>query len=79
MDDLLEYIAKNIVKNSDKVEVKEVPVDEKNIDLELRVDQEDLGRVIGRHGKVAQNIRTVLKAISLKKGVFYNLKIIEND
>lgn len=79
MQNLVEYMVKHIVDNPQDVSIKEVQVDDKNIDLELRVNEEDLGRVIGKRGKVAQSIRNVIKAASLKKDMYYNLKIIEND
>ncbi len=60
MVELLEYIAKSLVDNPDQVEVEQV--EEEDITrLELRVAQEDMGKVIGKQGRIAKAIRTVIK------------------
>jgi predicted RNA-binding protein YlqC (UPF0109 family) len=63
---LLEYIAKSLVDNPDQVEVEQVE-EEDIIRLELRVAQEDMGKVIGKQGRIAKAIRTVIKAATAKE------------
>jgi predicted RNA-binding protein YlqC (UPF0109 family) len=74
--ELIEKIAKALVDNPDKVEVKEVEGEHISV-LELRVAKEDVGKVIGKGGAHAQAIRNILKAISRKKGKKYNLEILD--
>jgi predicted RNA-binding protein YlqC (UPF0109 family) len=66
MVELLEYIAKSLVDNPDQVEVAQVE-EEDIIRLELRVAQEDMGKVIGKQGRIAKAIRTVIKAATAKE------------
>ena len=64
MKELVQVIAKSLVDNPSEVHVNEVQ-GEQSVVLELRVAPEDMGKVIGKHGKVAKAIRTVVKAASL--------------
>lgn len=73
----VEYIVKSLVSKPDAVEV-ERRIDEKGVLLELTVDPEDLGRVIGKRGATAQSLRTLLRALGTKNDARYNLKIIDN-
>jgi hypothetical protein len=73
----IEYIVKSLVGNPDKVEVKRT-IDEKGVLLELTVDPQDLGRVIGKRGSGAQALRTLLRALGTKNDARYNLKIVDN-
>lgn len=73
----IEYIVKSLVGNPDAVSV-ERRIDEKGVLLELTVDPEDLGRVIGKRGATAQSLRTLLRALGTKNDARYNLKIIDN-
>lgn len=73
----VEYIVKSLVGNPDAVSV-ERRIDEKGVLLELTVDPEDLGRVIGKRGATAQSLRTLLRALGTKNDARYNLKIIDN-
>ena len=66
MKEVLETIIKNLVDNQEAVEVKEVE-GEKNIIFEVKVAEEDMGRIIGRQGKIAQSIRTVMRAVANRK------------
>jgi predicted RNA-binding protein YlqC (UPF0109 family) len=66
MVELLEYIAKSLVDNPDQVQVEQVE-EEDIIRLELRVAQEDMGKVIGKQGRIAKAIRTVIKAATAKE------------
>lgn len=63
MKEILETIIKNLVDNREAVEIKEVE-GEKTIIFEVKVAEEDIGKVIGRQGKIAQSIRTVMKAVA---------------
>lgn len=73
----IEYIVKSLVGKPDQV-VIERRIDEKGVLLELTVDPEDLGRVIGKRGATAQSLRTLLRALGTKNDARYNLKIIDN-
>lgn len=72
----VEYIVKTIVGNPDAVSIKRT-IDEKGVLLELTVDAEDLGRVIGKRGSGAQSLRTLLRALGTKNDARYNLKIVD--
>jgi predicted RNA-binding protein YlqC (UPF0109 family) len=73
----IEFVVKSLVGNPDAVSVDR-RVDEKGVLLELTVDPEDLGRVIGKRGATAQSLRTLLRALGTKNDARYNLKIIDN-
>lgn len=73
----VEFIVKSLVSKPDAV-VVERRIDEKGVLLELTVDPEDLGRVIGKRGATAQSLRTLLRALGTKNDARYNLKIIDN-
>lgn len=73
----VEYIVKSIVSNPDAVVVNRT-VDERGVLLELNVDNEDLGRVIGKRGSGAQALRTMLRALGTKNDARYNLKIVDD-
>jgi uncharacterized protein len=64
--DLLEYLAKGLVEHPDAVEVTEVQEDDGTIVLELSVDEDDYGSVIGRGGRTAMALRAVVKAAAVK-------------
>ena len=76
MKNLIKYISQSLVDNPDKVEVTEV-IGERTSVIELRVAKEDLGKVIGRQGRTAQSIRTILSAISAKEHKRSVLEILE--
>ena len=73
----VEFVVKSLVSNPDAVQV-ERRIDEKGVLLELTVDPEDLGRVIGKRGATAQSLRTLLRALGTKNEARYNLKIVDN-
>ncbi len=73
----VEFIVKSLVSNPDRVQV-ERRIDEKGVLLELTVDPDDLGRVIGKRGGTAQSLRTLLRALGTKNDARYNLKIVDN-
>lgn len=72
----VEYIVKSLVGNPDAVTISR-RIDEKGVLLELTVDPEDLGRVIGKRGSTAQSLRTLLRALGTKYDARYNLKIVD--
>lgn len=72
----VEFIVKSLVGNPDAVTI-ERRIDEKGVLLELTVDGEDLGRVIGKRGATAQSLRTLLRALGTKNDARYNLKIVD--
>ena len=76
MKELIKYIAQSLVDNPDKVEVTEV-IGEQSSVIELRVAKEDMGKVIGKQGRTAQAIRTILSAASAKTHKRAVLEIIE--
>ena len=73
----IEYIIKSLVGKPDAVQIDR-RVDDKGVLLELTVDPEDLGRVIGKRGATAQSLRTLLRALGTKNEERYNLKIVDN-
>lgn len=73
----IEYIVKSLVGKPDAVKI-ERRIDEKGVLLELSVDPEDLGRVIGKRGATAQSLRTLLRALGTKNDARYNLKIMDD-
>jgi uncharacterized protein len=75
MKDLVEYIAKSIVNAPDSVKVTEEQ-DEQGIILKLQVADEDKGRVIGKQGRIAEAMRTLIRVKAAKKGTKATLEII---
>jgi predicted RNA-binding protein YlqC (UPF0109 family) len=78
MKKLVEFIARSLVDNPDMVEVNQLESD-KSVILELKVAPEDMGKVIGKQGKIAKSIRTVTKAAAAKEGVRVSLEIMRED
>ncbi|NMB17435.1 MAG: KH domain-containing protein [Firmicutes bacterium] len=76
MKELVEFIAKSLVDDPEEVSVVEVPRDRATV-LELRVAPEDMGKVIGRQGRIAKAIRTVVKAGATKQGKSYFVEIVD--
>lgn len=77
MKELIEGIAKALVDNSDSVEVEEI-VNGKDVLLKLKVEDSEMGKVIGKKGRIAKSMRTVLKSVSNKKKVNASLEIVED-
>lgn len=75
MKDLVEVVAKALVDNPDEVVVTE-KVDGKNIIVELHVAASDMGKVIGKQGRIAKAIRTVVKAASSKDNTRVDVEIV---
>ncbi|NLN64106.1 MAG: KH domain-containing protein [Clostridiaceae bacterium] len=76
MKELLENIARNLVDNPEDVSVNEVE-GEKSLILELRVANEDMGKVIGKQGRIAKAIRTVMKAAAVRNNKRVVVEIIQ--
>ncbi len=76
MKELIKYIAQALVDNPDKVEVTEVEGEQTSV-IELKVAKEDLGKVIGKQGRTARAMRTILSAASTKINKRAVLEIIE--
>lgn len=75
MKGLLEYLVAQLVDSPDEVEVKEIETN-REIVLELRVASADTGKVIGKGGRIAQALRTVVKAAALKEGKRVTVEIL---
>jgi predicted RNA-binding protein YlqC (UPF0109 family) len=73
--ELVEVIAKALVDNPEAVQVKEIS-GEQSVILELKVSPEDMGKVIGRQGRIAKAIRTVVKAAATKENKRVQVEII---
>ena len=76
MKELVQFIAQRLVNNPDAVEVKETQGETASV-LELWVAKEDLGRVIGKQGRTAKSIRTILNAVAARKNRKVILEIVE--
>ncbi len=76
MKGLVEYIAKSIVTVPDAVVVTEEITEDKNVILKLQVAPEDRGRVIGKQGRVAEAMRTLLRVAAIRAGVRVQLEIL---
>ncbi|MBQ7352343.1 MAG: KH domain-containing protein [Clostridia bacterium] len=79
MEDLVKYIVENLVENKDAVSVSTFEESEKVSVITVSVDKEDIGRVIGRNGKIAGSIRTIVKSASAGLGKRFVVKIGERD
>ena len=76
MKELLLYMAKNLVDNPDAVSVNEISNEDSTV-LELRVAPEDMGKVIGRQGRIAKEIRTIVKTVAQRDGVKVTVEIVD--
>ena len=76
MKELLQYMAKNLVDNPDAVTVVE-QTDEDGKVLELHVAEGDMGKVIGRQGRIAKEIRTIIKTVAQRTGEKVPVEIVE--
>lgn len=74
----VEFIVRAIVENPDAV-VVERTVDEMGVLISLKVDKEDMGKLIGKNGQTAKSIRTLLRIIGSKNNARVNLKIVEPE
>jgi predicted RNA-binding protein YlqC (UPF0109 family) len=74
--ELLAYITRNLVDNTDEISINEREF-EANTVYELRVAPEDMGKVIGRHGRIAKDIRTIMRAAARLQGKRVSVEIID--
>ena len=77
MKELLEILAKNLVDNPDVVSVNEIVEEDGTIVLELSVAEDDMGKVIGKQGRIAKAIRTVVKAAAIHSDKKVVVKILQ--
>lgn len=76
MKELLIYIAQNLVDNPDDVTVTEKEAEAETV-YELRVAQSDMGKIIGRQGKVAKEIRTLMRSVAQRQGKRIRIDIVD--
>ena len=77
MKEFIEFIAKHLVDSPDQVNVDEKESEDKKVILSLKVQSDDVGKVIGKQGKTAQAMRTLLTAIAAKDGKRAMLEILD--
>lgn len=75
MKELVVYIAKNLVNNPDAVQIEELNRGRNYVDLQMTVDPKDMGRVIGRRGRVINAMRSLVRVAAIKQGKRVNLEI----
>ena len=76
MKELLEFLARSLVENPDEVRVEEIENDDMIV-LRLSVAKDDVGRVIGKQGRIARALRTVVKASAVKDGKQATVEIVD--
>ena len=76
MKELLTYIARSLVDHPDVVQVTEHAGDGETL-LELRVAPEDMGKVIGRQGRIAKEIRTLMRSVAQRRGTKVSVEIVD--
>ncbi len=76
MKELLTYIAQNLVEHPEDVRVEEIPSGGETI-LELHVAPGDMGKVIGRQGRIAKEIRTLMRSVAQKNGQRVTVEIVD--
>jgi predicted RNA-binding protein YlqC (UPF0109 family) len=76
MKELLTYIAKNLVSDPEQVSVRQTDGDGETI-LELHVASEDMGKVIGRQGRIAKEIRALMRSVAQRQGIRVSVEIVD--
>ena len=79
MEELVKYIVENLVDNKEEISITSVEESAKVTVITILVDKDDVGKVIGRNGKVAGSIRTIVKSASMGTGKRFIVKIGERD
>ena len=79
MDELVKYIVENLVDNKEEISITSVEESAKVTVITILVNKDDVGKVIGRNGKVAGSIRTIVKSASMGTGKRFIVKIGERD
>ena len=77
MKEILEIIAKSLVDYPEQVDVKEINNEDQTVTLELRVAESDMGKVIGKQGRIAKAIRTVVKAAASRENKKVAVEILQ--
>ena len=77
MKEVLEIIAKSLVDYPEQVDVKEINHEDQTVTLELRVAESDMGKVIGKQGRIAKAIRTVVKAAASRENKKVAVEILQ--
>ena len=77
MKEFIEFIAKHLVDNPDSVVIEEKIIEDNKVVLSLKVQADDVGKVIGKQGKTAQAMRTLLTAVAAKEGKRAILEILD--
>ena len=77
MKEVLEIIAKSLVEYPEQVDVKEINNEDQTVTLELRVAESDMGKVIGKQGRIAKAIRTVVKAAASRENKKVAVEILQ--
>lgn len=76
MKELLLYIAQNLVDSPDDVQVTEVEEEDRTV-YKLSVAPDDMGKVIGRHGKIAKEIRSLMRSVAQRQGKHISVDIVD--
>ena len=79
MKEVLEIIAKSLVDYPEQVDVKEINNEDQTVTLELRVAESDMGKVIGKQGRIAKAIRTVVKDAASRENKKVAVEILQQD
>ena len=77
MKELLLYMAKSLVDDPERVEVREIEGEDGGTTLELHVAPEDIGKLIGRQGRIAREIRTIVKSVAQRTGQKVTVEIVD--
>ncbi len=76
MKNVLETIISNLVDNKEEISIEE-DINDKNVTFKVKVSSNDMGKVIGKQGRVAKSIRTVMKSVGAKDGKKVNVEFVE--
>ena len=77
MKELLLYMAKSLVDDPERVEVREIEGEDGGTTLELHVAPEDMGKLLGRQGRIAREIRTIVKSVAQRTGQKVTVEIVD--
>lgn len=77
MKDVLELIIANLVDNKEEISIEEISNNEKSVEFKVKVAESDMGKIIGKQGRVAKSIRTVMKSVAGKEGKKVNVEFVE--
>lgn len=78
MKEILELIITNLAENKDEISIEE-QVTDNNYDYKVKVSKDDMGRIIGKQGKIAKSIRTVMRSISANENKKINIEFVDVD